>query len=146
MKNFVLFVLLLGSLTIFAANWNAADPHLKTAIEFSNSSWSDIIKQAKTENKVIFLDIYATWCGPCKQLKKNTFTDNEVGAYFNANFINATFDAEFGEGIILAQQFSVHAYPTMLFINPDGSVRQTVIGYRSANQLLREGKSILEKK
>lgn len=145
MKTFVLFVLLSGSLMLIAAKWKADDPHLKTAIEFSNSSWNDIMKKAKAENKVIFLDIYATWCGPCKQLKKTTFTDKEVGEYFNTHFINATFDAEKGEGRKLAEQYYVSAYPTMLFINPDGSILHTVVGYRSANQLKREGKSITQK-
>lgn len=144
MKNFALFVLLSGSLMLIAAKWNADDPHLKTAIEFSNSNWDDIVKKAKAENKVIFLDIYATWCGPCKQLKKNTFTDKEVGSFFNANFINATFDAEKGEGKKLAERYLITAYPTMLFINPDGTIREAVVGYRSANQLMREAKGVLK--
>ncbi len=143
MKNLLLFTLFTGSLMFISAKWNVDDPHVKTSIEFSNSSWDEIVKKAQAENKVIFLDIYASWCGPCKQLKNTTFTDKEVGAYFNANFVNATFDAEKGEGIKLAQHYSITAYPTMLFINPDGSVRKPVIGYRSANQLLREGKSVI---
>lgn len=142
MKNLIVFALLSGSLMLFAAKWNEDDPNLKTSIEFSNYNWEEIVKKAQAENKVIFLDIYATWCGPCKQLKKNTFTDPEVGAYFNDHFINATFDGEHGEGIHLAQHYGIHAYPTMLFINPDGTVRETVIGYRSANQLMHVAREV----
>ncbi len=144
MKNILLFILFAGAMMFISAKWNTDEPHLKTSIEFSNSSWEEIVKQARAENKIIFLDIYASWCGPCKQLKKNTFTDKEVGSFFNANFINATFDAEKGEGKKLAERYVITAYPTMLFINPDGTIREAVVGYRSANQLMREAKGVLK--
>ena len=68
------------------------------------------------------MDIYATWCGPCKQLKKYTFTDKEAGDYFNANFVNVALDGEQDEGSILAQKFELNAYPTLFFINSDGQL------------------------
>lgn len=138
MKNFILFVIIAGTVMVVAQSWNYNDPDTKTSIEFYNSGWNDILEKARAQNKPIFLDIYATWCGPCKQLKKNTFSDEEVGKYFNTHFINAAFDAEKGEGLILAERYGIHSYPTMLFINPDGTVKETVIGYRNAKQLLKE--------
>lgn len=144
MKSFLLFILFAGALVLAAAAWNKDDSDLETSIRFNDAKWADLQKKAKDENKIIFVDIYATWCGPCKLLKRTTFTDKEVGDFFNANFINAAFDGEKGEGRNLMELYSVHSYPTMLFINPDGSVRKAAIGYHTANQLLRIAKGVVK--
>jgi thiol:disulfide interchange protein len=142
MKNVVIFLSLLGLFILAANTWIADDT--ETKIQFTNASWNDILKKAKSENKIIFLDIYASWCGPCKLLKRTTFSDEEVGSFFNSNFINATFDGEKEEGQKLAEEYDIHSYPTMFFINPDGSVKKTVVGYHNAIQLLRAAKGALK--
>lgn len=143
MKQFILFVLFAGTLMLVAFVWNVDDPKAETSIQFTDARWDDLLAKAKIENKVIFVDIYATWCGPCKLLKKTTFTDKEVGEFFNANFINAAYDGEKGEGAKLKERYAIHSYPTMLFINPDGSIRKEAVGYHSASQLLRAAKRVV---
>lgn len=146
MKSFLLFILFAGALVLAAAAWNKDDSDLKTSIQFTDAKWTDLQKKARDENKIIFVDIYATWCGPCKLLKRTTFTDKEIGDFFNANFINAAFDGEKGEGRKLMELYLVHSYPTMLFINPDGSIRKAAIGYHTANQLLRTAKGVVKRR
>ncbi|MGE0588675.1 MAG: thioredoxin family protein [Cyclobacteriaceae bacterium] len=142
MKSFLLFVMVSSSLMFAADKLNVDDADFDTAIQFKGESWKKITSQAKEENKLIFIDVYATWCGPCKVLKKTTFTDAELGDYFNANFVNAAFDAEKGEGKRLAEEFKVTAYPTMLFVDSDGTVIKRLVGYHNANQLLRKAKEV----
>jgi thiol:disulfide interchange protein len=144
MNSLLLFTLFAGSMMITAAAWNADDPDMETSIQFTDAAWKYILKKAKEENKVVFVDIYASWCGPCKLLKRTTFNDEEVGAFFNSNFINATYNGEKGEGKELARLYQVRAYPTMLFINPDGSVKKVAVGYHNSNQLLRAAKGALQ--
>ncbi len=121
----------------------AAEPAAEQGIQFTDASWAAIMKKAKAENKVIFLDAYASWCGPCKLLQKNVFTRPDVGELFNKNFINVKVDMERGEGPQLARQFPMEAYPTLFFIEPDGKIVRKVIGYRSPEQLISLGKSVL---
>ncbi len=142
MKNLIFFILFSGAMMLVAMAWNVDDPHMETAIEFKQGSWEEILKAARDENKVIFLDIYATWCGPCKMLKKNTFTDKEVGEYFNAHFINVTLDGEKGEGALLAKKYELHAYPTMLFIQPDGKAKAEAVGYQTPRKLLEFARKV----
>tara|TARA_R110002096_G_scaffold408842_2_gene608082 strand:+ start:2141 stop:2395 length:255 start_codon:yes stop_codon:yes gene_type:complete len=52
-------------------------------IDFSKGNWKTIKEQAKEENKLIFVDAYTTWCGPCKIMDKNVFSDQKVGAFYN---------------------------------------------------------------
>ncbi len=111
-------------------------------IKFTEARWANILKQAKAQKKTIFLDAYASWCGPCKLLQKNTFTQKAVGDLFNKKFINVKMDMEKGEGPALAQVYPLEGYPTMLFIDGNGRVVKSVVGYIPADDLLNIGKSV----
>lgn len=100
---------------------NIAKAQTKT-IKFESGTWEEIKAKSIQENKLIFLDAYATWCGPCKWMAKNVFTNDSVADYFNANFINAKIDMESGEGIEIAKQYNVNVYPSLLFIDGQGKL------------------------
>ena len=109
-------------------------------IEFTSGTWAEIQAKAKEANKPIFIDVYTSWCGPCKKMAKETFTQPEAGEFFNANFINYKIDAEKGEGIEIAKKYQVTSYPTCLFIAPSGKTVSMFLGYKTVPLLLREGK------
>ena len=64
----------------------------QSQISFVEGTWEEVLEKAKEENKIIFVDVYATWCGPCKMMAKEVFTQQEVADFHNATFINAKFD------------------------------------------------------
>lgn len=113
-------------------------------ISFIEEGWEDVLAQAKKEDKLIFLDAYTTWCGPCKYMSKNIFPDEKVASFFNENFINAKFDMEKGEGLELANQYDVQAYPTLFFINSEGEVAHMALGGHNAEQFLELGAAALD--
>ena len=88
-------------------------------IHFYKGTWAETVAKAKTEKKLIFIDFYTQWCGPCMNMAIEVFTSPTVGYFYNSNFINAKIDAEVGEGKTLANKFGVRSYPTYLFINPN---------------------------
>ena len=108
-------------------------------LKFDESNFATLQKKAKAENKLIFVDAYAEWCGPCKLMAKNVFTQQAVGNYYNANFINAKIDMEKGEGRELAKKYKVMAYPTYLFINGNGEIIHRVTGYYEAPDFIKIG-------
>ncbi len=69
-------------------------------IRFEEGSFSTILKKAKDLKKPVFIDVYTSWCGPCKRMAKEIFPKKEVGEKFNASFINYALDAEKGKGWI----------------------------------------------
>lgn len=93
------------------------------------SNFKTILAKAKKENKLVFIDAYAVWCGPCKLMVKNIFPLKPVGDYYNEHFVNAKIDMEKGEGIDLAKKYNVKVFPTYLFINGDGEEVHRTIGY-----------------
>ncbi|MBO0938794.1 DUF255 domain-containing protein [Fibrella sp. HMF5335] len=107
-------------------------------IQFFKGSWSAVLAEAKKQNKPVFVDIYTTWCGPCKLMAKQAFPDPKVGEKFNANFISYQIDAEKGEGIDVAKKYAVTAYPTSLYISGDGELLHRAVGYGGIPGMLTE--------
>lgn len=101
-----------------------------------NGSISLLMEKAKTENKIIFLDFYADWCGPCKQMDREVFQDKSIGTFFNDNFINFKVNGDRGKGRELANLYDVKGYPTVVFIDPKGVVLGRQIGLIFQEQLM----------
>lgn len=118
----------------------------KQAITFIENDWNKAQILAKETDKLIFVDVYATWCGPCLQLKKTTFRNEQVAEFFNANFVNLSIDAEKGIGPQFATAYHVEAYPTLLIVRPDGKSVLYAEGFMPADYLLELGKEALKKK
>lgn len=107
-------------------------------IAFEHGNFSEIKAKAKKENKLIFVDAFTTWCGPCKQMAKNVFTNDTVADYFNANLVNAKIDMEKGEGLEIAKQYEVQCYPNLLFIDGDGKLVHRIAGSMSPSEFIAE--------
>lgn len=114
-------------------------------IDFFHGSWAEALEKAKKEQKLIFVDAYAVWCGPCKRMAAESFTKVEVGEYYNANLINMKIDAESAEGIEFQHKYKVSSFPTLFFINGMGDVQLKVIGYQSGEQLIKIAQNAIGK-
>jgi thioredoxin 1 len=110
-----------------------------SGIQFIDSDWEKALLEAGKQHKLIFLDAYASWCGPCKSLKKYTFSDKEAGIFFNKNFINVAINMEKGVGPALSQQYGVGACPTLIITDASGKMVTYTKGYISPRQLIDFG-------
>ena len=133
-KTIICSILLLG-LTSFS-------PSPDAGISFHHGKYAEARKMAKETGKTIFIDGYTTWCGPCKKMAVNVFTDAEVGRYFNQNFVNVKMDMEQTSGQLISRRYNVNFYPTLLFIKPDGSLVGKAVGYHNKSELLALARSV----
>ncbi len=109
-------------------------------IEFEHGTFDEALAKAKAENKIVFMDCYTVWCGPCKRLANEVFPLKEVGDYFNANFVSIKMDMEKGEGVELRKKYGVQAFPTLLWIDAEGNIMHRLVGGRSAKALIEVAK------
>lgn len=101
---------------------------LSAQVKFQEGTLRSLTEKASSENKLIFVDCYAVWCGPCKFMDSNVFSRKDVGDFMNNNFINAKFDMEKGEGLSIAKKYSVSSYPTFLILNKRGEEVGKLVG------------------
>lgn len=115
-------------------------------IHFFKGTWEEALVKAKTENKLIFIDAYAAWCGPCKILSKRYFTKESVGNFYNTHFINYKMDMEkHTQGPRLARKLGLKAYPTLYFLNASENVVHTSLGLIDDKQLIKLGQEAILK-
>ena len=115
-------------------------------IKFTKGNWSAILEQAKKEKKLVFIDCYTEWCQPCKEMEKGVFLSKKVGDFYNKNFINLKVDVECGEGPMVLNMYKINAFPTLLFINPDGDEVYRLVGSKTEAEMLEMGKNALASK
>src|SRR5438128_2712589 len=96
--------------------------------------WDQIKAKATTENKYIFVDCYATWCGPCKQMDKNIYPNEKVGEAMKDRFISikVQFDKTSKDNDYVRswykyaddinREYNIIGYPTYLFFSPGGRI------------------------
>lgn len=139
MKNTITTLLLITTLILSCSDKTSS----VNGIQFERASWNEVLKKAKKENKIIFVDTWASWCAPCKKLSKNIFTQQEVGAYFNDNFIcyKLQTDPEDSTALELAENFSkkydITSLPALLWIDFNGEKLHHATGYMEADMLIK---------
>lgn len=97
--------------------------------------------KAKEEKKVVLIDFFTTWCGPCKKLDATTWKDKDVINWLEQNTIALKIDAEKEES--LAERYKVSAYPTIAIISPEGKLLDSIVGYREPATFLSNAKDAL---
>jgi|GEM_PF-3536343 len=108
---------------------------------FLNAEFKDACETAAKTQRVVMIDFYAVWCGPCRKLEQVTWQDREVRAWLKQHCVSLKIDAE--QNAPLARRFDVAAYPTVVLLKPDGTELHRLLGYRSPSQFLAEANGAL---
>ena len=111
-------------------------------ITFQKASYNEVIEQAEEEEKFVLLDFTASWCKPCQLMKKETFTDADLGKYVNEHFVSTHVDVQKTEGRSLASKYGIRSIPTLIILDGKGRIVKTLIGYQTAEALLQELKPL----
>ncbi|GAA4418896.1 hypothetical protein GCM10023187_52760 [Nibrella viscosa] len=133
------FSVLICTFLYVSVSASAAAPSPGKGIQFAAVTWKEALQQAKTSRKLIFVDAYASWCGPCKLMAARVFTDDKVAAYYNEQFINVKMDMESEEGEVFGESYPVEAYPTFLFIDGEGKLVHRQTGAMPAQEFIQLG-------
>jgi len=111
-------------------------------------SWEQVKEKAKTENKYIFLDCYASWCGPCKAMDKEVYPKETVGNYMDHHFISikAQMDTSkqdddqikqfYADAHFLMKKYKINEFPYLLFFSPEGKIVHKAVGFKDERSLI----------
>lgn len=137
MKRAVTVILLLMTLLMINAQ---VEFRQVLSSEDMDAVWADAVRQ----NKAVFVDIYATWCGPCKWLDANVFETKVAGEYMNKEFINVKLDGESDFGRVFAMKSGLSAYPSLFLFNSEQKLMNMMVGAKPWEELHPEMVSTLE--
>lgn len=120
-----------------------------------HSSWEQIVQKAKSQNKFIFMDAYATWCIPCKKMAAETFSEKVAGDYFNKKFVAVKVQMDqtasddesikkwYTQAKTMVEKYKITAYPTVMFFSPSGEIIGRAVGYRNAAGLIADAEQAI---
>lgn len=123
----MLFLLSIGGLQLSLP----ANAQQNKGIQFFEGSWAQALAKSKETGKPIFVDVYTSWCGPCKMMDKEIFPLEQVGQKYNGAFINYKADAEKGDGVAIAGKYNVRSFPTYLFVSSEGELFHRSVGFNA---------------
>ncbi|MDE6452436.1 MAG: thioredoxin family protein, partial [Odoribacter sp.] len=126
-----LFILIVGS--VYAQG-----------IEFFHGTYEEALQKARTEGKQIFVDVYTSWCGPCKMMAKNVFTCREVGDYYNSKFVCLKLDAEKENTHAFFNDYQANGYPSFFWLDAQGNLLETRTGFASPEDFIRYAKEAVK--
>ena len=152
MKNSIICSICILTLILFTScgkNKIAKTPGLKITktgkVDFYEGDFGLLLDKATANNKPIFVDVYADWCLPCKQMDKFVFTNDNLAKYLNDNFINYKMDSDGNQGDMIKAVYSVQMLPSIIFLDNEGELLKLKEGYTDAEILLNECKNIMRK-
>ena len=149
----ILFLLLSAMLAIGTNAQNAAGTQTKAdeGVHFLHGTYEEALAEAKRQGKMLFVDVWATWCGPCVRLGKEIFPQKAVGDFFNANFVcyklqtDPSDPAAKAHAAALEKKWGVQAIPALFWIDPaDGEVVYSTLGFMPSERLLAEARKALD--
>lgn len=101
-------------------------------------------KKASDQMLMMFVDVYATWCGPCKTMDREVYTDPSVVDYMNAHYVSVRMNGESDYGRIYASEQQLEGYPSMFIFSDDGERVSKIVGFTPAEELVGSLKSVTE--
>ncbi len=141
MKKIIGISIVACLLMAFAYNYKSSKPG--GGIKFTHVTLKKAKDEAKKSGKIIFIDCYTSWCGPCKQMAATSFQDEKVAAVYNEKFINLKVDIEKdADGPELARMYKISGYPTLLYINAEGKLVKSMLGLQTADKLISVASSM----
>lgn len=104
------------------------------------TTWQQAVDKAKQDGKLLFVDCYTQWCGPCKKMANTVFPQKEVGDAINPTHVALKIDMEAGEGPALLKAWQVSAFPTFIIFNGDGNEVGRFLGGSNAEDFVQKVK------
>lgn len=114
-------------------------------VKFETKSTDALRAMAEKTGKLVFIDLYATWCPPCRMMDKHVFSRRDVGDFMERYFVSAKFDTDKATGSDLLERYGEGAVPTYLIFDTAGNLLGRIQGASSAEEFMNDIQTILDR-
>jgi len=129
-----------AAILLFAAGASQAQ------VKFETASTDAIREMAVREGKLVFIDLYASWCPPCRMMERHVFSRKEVGAFMDERFVAAKYDTDQAAGADLMKRYGQGAIPLYLIFDTEGRLLGRIQGASSPEEFMQSIRTILERR
>ncbi len=118
----------------------------RAQVRFEKGTTDELRTLAVERGKLVFIDLYAAWCGPCRTMEREVFSQHEVGAFFDRHFVAAKFNVDRSTGRRLLERYGNGAIPLYLVFDTDGNLLGRIEGAAPAERFVAELQRILDRR
>jgi thiol-disulfide isomerase/thioredoxin len=157
MRHIMMLIVLLPFAGMGQMNLNGGGGSPTGGIEFENGlNWQEVKAKAKAEHKFIFIDCYASWCVPCKEMDKNVYGEPMVGYFINKRFVSVKVKMDssatdneairewYKDGLRMQDEYNIAFFPSYLFFSPDGRIVHKYFGALSDTDFIKVAGNALD--
>ncbi len=117
-------------------------PEKDTEVIFYKGTFDNLLRESRKTDKPIILDFWASWCGPCKKMDAETFKNQDLASYVNANFLVYRVNIDTFEGMEIVEKYDVEVFPTLIITDKRGNKKELLKGFYPPNYLNTELRKI----
>lgn len=118
---------------------------VQAQVKFETKSTDAVREMALKQGKLVFIDLYADWCPPCRMMEREVFSREDVGRFMDAHFVAAKYDTDKTTGRELLKKYGSGAIPLYLVFNTKGDLLGRIQGAADAETFLRNLQQILSR-
>lgn len=118
---------------------------VEQGVSFYTGSYDSLLREARKEQMPIILDFWASWCGPCKKMDQQTFTDPKLAEFINGNFLIYKVDIDSFDGISIKDKFAIEYFPSIVVLDSKAKTLEVLKGFYPPEYLEEEFNKIIQK-
>lgn len=114
-------------------------------VNFETRSTDAVREMALKAGKLVFIDLYATWCPPCRTMEQEVFSRKDVGDFMEQRFVAAKYDVDQSTGRELMKRYGSGSIPLYLVFNTDGELLGRITGASGAHAFMSDLEKIAKR-
>lgn len=119
---------------------------MQAQVKFEDKTTDALREMAIKQQKLVFIDLYATWCPPCRMMERDVFSRKDVGDFMAKYFVAAKYDVDKTTGRELMRRYGEGSIPLYLVFDTQGELLGRILGGSKAETFMDNLRSIIDRR
>ena len=116
---------------------------VQAQVKFETKSTDAVREMAVKQGKLVFIDLYADWCPPCRMMEREVFSRKDVGEFMDQRFVAAKYNTDKPTGRELMKKYGSGSIPLYLVFDTQGELLGRITGAADAETFMDNLRTII---